>query len=53
MCLSCGFYKGRVVMDLAAKKQARDARMQAKREAIRGEQAATGTPDTPAPTPEK
>jgi hypothetical protein len=41
-------------MDLAAKKQAREARMQAKREAIRGEQAAaTNTPDTPAPTPEK
>lgn len=35
MCLECGFYKGRQVMDLAAKKEARQARMQAKRDAIR------------------
>jgi hypothetical protein len=34
MCLECGFYNGRQVMDLAAKKQAREARLQAKREAI-------------------
>ena len=34
MCLSCGFYKGRQVMDLKAQKDKRDARMQAKREAI-------------------
>lgn len=34
MCLQCGFYNGRQVMDLAAKKEAREARMQAKREAI-------------------
>lgn len=36
MCLNCGFYKGRVVIDLKAKKEAREARMAAKREAIRG-----------------
>lgn len=34
MCLECGFYNGRQVMDLAAKKEKREARMQAKREAI-------------------
>ncbi|MCA9366396.1 50S ribosomal protein L32 [Candidatus Kaiserbacteria bacterium] len=37
MCLECGFYNGRQVMDLAAKKEARTARMQAKREAIRAQ----------------
>jgi large subunit ribosomal protein L32 len=39
MCLECGYYKGRMVVDLTAKKQAREARLQAKREAI---QAQTG-----------
>jgi len=34
MCLDCGFYKGRQVIDLAAKKAGRMARMQAKKEAI-------------------
>jgi hypothetical protein len=34
MCLSCGYYKGRQVIDLAAKKTARNERMQAKRDAI-------------------
>ncbi len=37
MCLNCGFYKGRVVIDLLTKKKDRDARMEAKREAIRGQ----------------
>jgi hypothetical protein len=37
MCLNCGFYKGRVVIDLLEKKKGREARLQAKREAIRGE----------------
>jgi hypothetical protein len=41
MCLNCGFYKGRVVIDLLAKKKAREARMEAKREAIRGEENTT------------
>ncbi|MFM2381400.1 MAG: ribosomal protein large subunit ribosomal protein [Candidatus Parcubacteria bacterium] len=36
MCLECGFYKGRQVMDLAAKKEKRTARMNAKKEAIKG-----------------
>ncbi len=34
MCLECGFYKGRQVMDLAGQKAKREARMQAKRDAI-------------------
>ena len=35
MCLECGFYKGRQVLDLALQKKKRTERMQAKREAIR------------------
>ncbi len=38
MCLACGFYKGRVVIDLAAKAKARADRMAAKREAIKAQQ---------------
>lgn len=38
MCLDCGFYNGRQVMDLAAKKKAREERMQAKRDMIRQQQ---------------
>ncbi len=34
MCLDCGFYKGRQVMDLTAKKDKREARMQAKKDAV-------------------
>ncbi len=37
MCLHCGFYNGRQVMDLKSKKDAREARMQAKREAIKAQ----------------
>ena len=37
MCLECGFYKGRQVMDLKAKKDAREDRLKAKREAINGQ----------------
>jgi len=36
MCLSCGYYNGRQVIDLEAKKTAREARMNAKKEAIKG-----------------
>jgi hypothetical protein len=43
MCLNCGFYNGRVVIDLAAKAKARTERMNAKREAIKA-QAAENTP---------
>jgi large subunit ribosomal protein L32 len=34
MCLDCGFYNGKMVVDMKAKKEARDARIQAKKEAI-------------------
>lgn len=46
MCLSCGYYRGRQVLDLTKEKTKREARMKAKREAIRGE-----TGSTPAPKP--
>jgi len=34
MCLECGFYKGRQVMDLAGQKAKREARMREKKDAI-------------------
>jgi large subunit ribosomal protein L32 len=43
MCLECGFYNGRQIIDLKAKKDARVARMQAKREAV----GATTAAETP------
>jgi len=46
MCLDCGFYKGRVVLDLAAKKKDREARLQAKREARKGQDETEGTEET-------
>jgi len=39
MCLNCGFYKGRVVIDLLAKKREREARIAAKQAARTGEEA--------------
>lgn len=48
MCLACGYYKGRQVLDLSSLKTARDARMKAKRDRIRTE-SGTATPATPAP----
>jgi len=39
MCQECGFYKGRLVIDMQAKKDSREARMTAKKEAIKGQQA--------------
>lgn len=49
MCLACGYYKGRLVVDLKAKKDAREARLTAKREAIRGQADAEPAPvDAPA-----
>jgi len=35
MCQECGFYKGRLVIDMKAKSEARGARMQAKKDAIK------------------
>lgn len=43
MCLACGFYKGRQVIDMTAKRHAREARLQAKRERIRGQAAQDDT----------
>lgn len=37
MCLECGFYNGRQVMDLKAQKEKRTARMQAKKEVIKAQ----------------
>lgn len=46
MCLNCGFYKGKVVIDLLEKKKGREARMAAKKESIRGQEATeTVTPE--------
>ena len=38
MCLDCGFYNGRQVLDLAAEKTKREARLKAKKEMIKGQQ---------------
>lgn len=56
MCLACGFYNGRQVIDLEAKHKARAERMQAKRDAIKAqaeevapteaEEVSQGDPDT-------
>jgi len=35
MCLECGYYNGRQVMDLEALKAKRDARIKAKKERIK------------------
>ena len=51
MCLSCGYYNGRQVMDLEADKAKRDARIKAKEERIK---IASGTGDsTEAPAPKE
>jgi large subunit ribosomal protein L32 len=39
MCLECGFYKGRQVIDLATEKGKREARMRAKKEMISAQSA--------------
>jgi hypothetical protein len=36
MCLDCGHYNGKMVVDMKAKKEARDARIAAKKEARSG-----------------
>ena len=48
MCLDCGYYKGRVVIDLAAKKKDREARILAKKEAIQGQVAEQAPASEPA-----
>lgn len=47
MCLECGYYNGRQVMDLEAKKVARQARLQTRREAISAQKAEMSAPTTP------
>lgn len=46
MCLNCGFYNGKQVLDLAAKKQERMDRMNQKRDAIKS-QVTDNTPVAP------
>ncbi len=48
MCLDCGFYKGRVVIDLAAKKKDREERLRVKREARKGDNTEESAPAKPA-----
>ena len=45
MCLECGFYKGKMVVDMTAKKKAREDRLAAKKAAI-AEQEAQFAPET-------
>lgn len=40
MCLDCGFYKGRLVVDMSAKTKAREERLQAKKEMIKEQKGA-------------
>lgn len=39
MCTSCGFYKGRIVLDMTAAKAARTSRMTARKEALAAQSA--------------
>ena len=49
MCLDCGFYNGRQVVDMVAKKKSREVRMEAKKEVIRSQ---AGLPEaSPAKAP--
>lgn len=48
MCLSCGFYNGRQVLDLASAKVKRDARIKATQDRIRAEaRGGSSAPVTP------
>ncbi len=53
MCLNCGFYNGRMVIDLLTKKKARDARISAKKATIRGEENENTAASTPEAAPKK
>lgn len=46
MCLSCGYYRGRQVMDLAASKEKREKRMADKKESIRAQSSSSDTSAT-------
>lgn len=52
MCLECGYYKGRMVVDMTAKKKAREERLQAKQEMIQAQQGITGGNELEQPAPE-
>ncbi len=55
MCLECGFYNGRQVLNLEAEKEKRDARLKAKREAIAGADDGSeteGAPKNTSPEPQ-
>lgn len=52
MCLECGYYNGRQIMDLAGDKVKRDARIKEKLERIQTEVGAQAT-DVPAPALEE
>lgn len=56
MCLECGFYNGRQVLNLTAEKEKREARLKAKREAIAGaeknNEESTGAPKDTTPAPQ-
>lgn len=52
MCLACGHYKGRLVVDMVAKKKAREDRLVAKRERIEGEQPALSEAEEKATAPD-
>jgi large subunit ribosomal protein L32 len=47
MCLHCGFYKGRVVIDLLAKKKDREARVAAKQASKRNSDITSESPEVP------
>ncbi len=47
MCLNCGYYNGRQVMDLETKRKEREARMEARRERIQSEMAEAAPEATP------
>lgn len=51
MCLECGFYKGRMVMDMQAKKEAREARLQAKRDMLKAQSDQEAVDNTANETP--
>ena len=49
MCQACGFYNGRMVIDMQAKAGKREARMIAKKEAIAGQQTSEAEDETAIP----
>ena len=53
MCLECGYYNGRQVLDLAKAKTEREARMSAKKEQIKNELGVSSETPTPAEEPKE